>query len=115
MLARSFLDPILSDDRLTDPLGDAEARLLIEFLVDEAERLEGLEPDDALRAEVARLCRRGRVMTRVVRLWCHDRQRGAATQLAASEGMAEALPSRPVDGCGLMERLIALEIAHRAA
>lgn len=114
MLARPFLDPILCDDRLTDPLGDSEASLLIEFLVEEAERLEGRRVD-VVQSQIAHLCRRGRVMARVVRLWCHDRDRPGAIQLAATEGFAEALPSRPVDGTRLMERLIARELARRSA
>jgi hypothetical protein len=114
MLARAFLDPILFDDRLTASLGDAEARLLVEFLVDQAERLEGLRPDEAVHRAVARLCLRGRVLGRVVRLW-HDHECMAATQLAASEGLAEALPNRRVDGCRLMERLIAVETMRCAA
>jgi hypothetical protein len=114
MLARAFLDPILFDDRLTRPLGDAEARLLIEFLVEQAELLDGLQPDSAVQRAIAQLCQRGRVLSRVVRLWdqahCH-----AATQLAACEGLAEALPNRRVDPCRLMERLIAVEAARCAA
>ena len=114
MLARAFLDPILFDDRLTAALGDAEARLLVEFLVDQAERLEGLQPDEAVHQAVARLCKRGRVLGRVVRLWS-DQQCVAATQLAACEGLAEALPTRRLDGCRLMERLIAVETIRCAA
>ncbi|NBO92207.1 MAG: hypothetical protein EBV06_07810 [Planctomycetia bacterium] len=110
MLPRSFLDPILADERLTEPLGDAEARILVEFLVEQAERLETLTTSPQLiNARIGRLCRRGRVISRVVRLWCQDREPGAACQLAASEGLAEALPSGQVDACELMNRLIYLE------
>jgi len=115
MLARAFLQPILYDDRLTAALGDAEARLLVEFLVAQAERLEGLQPDEALRQAIAQLCRRGRVLGRVVHLW-DTQQCLAASQLAASAGLAEALPpSRRLTGCRLMERLIAVESLRCAA
>lgn len=114
MLARSFLDPILRDDALTRCLGDPEARLLIEWLVDEAERLEGL-PDDAMSAAVAALCKRGRVMARFVSLWSIDGQTAAATQLAACEGLADALPAGRVGPRRLMRHLIAHESARRAS
>lgn len=114
MLARSFLDPILRDDALTRCLGDPEARLLIEWLVDEAERLEGL-PDDALSAAVAALCKRGRVMSRFVRLWSIDEQPAAATQLAACEGLTEVLPIGRVGPRRLMRQIITHESARRAS
>ncbi|MFQ3650786.1 MAG: hypothetical protein SNJ75_10665 [Gemmataceae bacterium] len=114
MLARAFLNPILFDERLTAALGDAEACLLVNFLVDQAERLDGLQPEEAVWKAIAHLCQRGRVLGRVVQLW-HDQQCLAATQLAASEGLAEALPSRRLDSCRLLERMIALESLRCAA
>src|SRR5437870_2981485 len=77
LLARSEIAPILDDEALTRQLGDAEARVLIEWLVEQAETL----PTGQARPELARLCRRARSMARFVRLWCQDQLPGAAAQL----------------------------------
>ncbi len=76
MLARCVLNPILDDEALTRHLGDSEARLLVEWLVDQAEHLGEALPEDAVTAEVRRLCLRGRAIARFVRLWCMDELRG---------------------------------------
>lgn len=105
MLARRELAPILDDEALTRHLGDAEARVLVEWLVDTAESVcEHLPIEDA-RRELARLCRRGRVMSRFVRLWCLENQPGAATQLAAAERLDWPLPDGPVDPDRLMQNI----------
>ncbi len=108
MLARSLLHGILDDEALTRNLGDAEARLLVEWLADQAERLEGLPDADAER-EVKRLCRRGRAVARFVTLWGQKRGRGPATQLAASERFAWPLPDGPVPPCELMQHIVYYE------
>jgi hypothetical protein len=111
MLARSELAPILDDEALTRQLGDAEARVLIEWLVDQAEGL----PADQARLELSRLCRRARTMARFVRLWCQEQLPGAAAQLAAAERLDWPLPDGPLDPCLLMVRLVSFENqrAHR--
>jgi hypothetical protein len=115
MLARSVLDYILRDESLTRRLGDAEARVLVEFLVDQAERLgEALEPA-LVPAAVRRLCRRGRAVACFVRLWCLDDQPGAAMQLAGSEQFAWPLPDGPADPCCLMQHIVGWEARARRA
>jgi hypothetical protein len=109
MLARSELTPILDDEALTRHLGDAEARVLVEWLVDQAERLAEHLPVEHARALVARLCRRGRTMARFVRLWCLDKLPGAAAQLAAAEQLDWPLPDGPVEPSLLMQHLVAWE------
>ncbi len=109
MSVKSLFDCILHDEAWTQRLGDAEARLLVEWLVEQAEQLasEGssLEVDLALR----RLCRRGRVLACFVSLWCQDNARAGAVQLAACEGLSRALPSGEVDPCELMLELLEQE------
>src|SRR3954466_9163369 len=78
-LMQALLRPILADDALTRHLGDAEARLLVEWLV---ERAEGLESDAEGPAKVKALCRRARAISLFVGLWCYRGQPGAAAQLA---------------------------------
>jgi hypothetical protein len=109
MLSRSLLNPVLDDDALTRGLGDAEARALVEWLVEEAERLAEALAGPALEAEVRRLCRRGRALARFVRLWCHEGQPGAAGQLAACERLDAPLPDGPIDPCSLMRHLVGWE------
>ena len=108
MLARSDLTPILDDEALTRHLGDAEARVLVEWLVDHAERLPGA--DEVLDREVRQLCLRARAIGRFVMLWCHQREQGAAVQLAAAERFHWPLPtSVSVDPCELMQAILAYE------
>ena len=55
------LSLILGNEALTRGLADPEARMLIEWLVEQAERLTAAAlPQTVLEAEVARLCRRAR-------------------------------------------------------
>lgn len=109
MVANPLLNFILSDERLTRGLGDAEARVLVEWLVEQAEELTrtagAAEADRAVRW----LCRRGRAVAHFVRLWCHDRARGAAGQLAAAERFAWPLPEADVDPCELMQAIVSCE------
>jgi hypothetical protein len=113
MLARSVLNLVLEDEALTRHLGDAEARALIEWLVDEAEHLGEVLADRPLEEAVMRLCRRGRTMARFVRLWCHEDTPGAAAQLAASERLDWPLPDGPVDPWWLMHELVRWETRQR--
>ena len=109
MLARSQLEPILDDEALTRHLGDAEARVLVEWLVDQAEQVALYLSVEQTRAAVARLCRRGRTMARFVRLWCLEQLPGAAAQLAAAERTDWPLPAGPVEPYRLMQHLVACE------
>ena len=107
MLARPLLSDILMNEGLTRGLGDPEARVLVEWLVDMAERL-ATEPGETA-ARVGDLCRRGRALGCFVRLWCYGRHRGAAIQLAAAERFSWPLPTCTVDPCELMQDILAWE------
>jgi hypothetical protein len=113
MLARSVLNHILNDESLTRHLGDAEARILVEWLVDQAEFLGRTLPVEAARLEVRRLCRRGRAIARFVRLWCVDDLPGAAAQLAAAEQLNWPLPDGPIEACVLMQNILYWESFSR--
>jgi hypothetical protein len=115
MVERSVLKPILDDEALTRHLGDAEARVLVEWLVEEIEQFGLAHPPDVVDAEVKRLCRRGRGLARFVRLWSHEDAYGAATQLAASERFYWPLPDGPIDPWLLMQRLVTWESSARRA
>jgi hypothetical protein len=112
MLARSVLNFILDDESMTRHLGDAEARLLVEWLVDQAERLGETLPAEEVVPEVQRLCRRGRAIARFVRLWCMDGLPGAAAQLAAAEKLDAPLPDGPIEPCRLMQYIVEWEGLH---
>jgi hypothetical protein len=114
MLSRSLLNLVLHDDALTRGLGDAEARALVEWVVEEAERLGEAGDGPPPEAELHRLRRRGRALARFVRLWCHDALPGAACQLAASERLDAPLPDGPIDPCALMRQLVRWEAFRRA-
>lgn len=103
---QALLRPILADDALTRHLGDSEARLLVEWLVERAERL---ECDDDGPAKVAALCRRARAISLFVGLWCYRNQAGAAAQLANAERFDWPLPEPGTDPDTLMEHILFYE------
>jgi hypothetical protein len=105
MQAEPLLAYILDDDALTRNLGDAEARVLVEWLVEQAERLAATGGAAAER-EVRRLCRRGRAFAHFVHLWCGQRLRGAAGQLAVAERFHWPLPEGDLDACELMQEIL---------
>ncbi len=106
MLAKPLLRHVL-DDALTRGLGDPEARVLVEWLVDQAEGLaaEG-RSEEELTDRVRGLCRRARAVGRFVALWCHLGQRGAAIQLAGAERFAWPLPAAAVEPDELMHDIL---------
>jgi hypothetical protein len=108
-MANGLLSPILDDEAITRGLGDAEARILIEWLVDRAEHVqqEYLVEEQA-QATVGRLCRRARSISRFVTLW-EQEQRAAACQLAATERFSWPLPTDAVDPCDLMQAILSWE------
>jgi hypothetical protein len=106
MCLKPLLRPILDNDHLTRGLGDAEARVLIEWLVERAEACHTESGVNAVPAEVARLCARARAIARFVWLWCHQRAFGAACQLAATERFGWPLPTAPADPYELMSEIL---------
>lgn len=110
MPLKTLLQPVLDDDLLTRGLGDEEARLLIDWLVEQAETIcERIANRDRCRDEIARLCRRARGMSKFVSLWCHQLSHGAACQLAASERFAFPLPLPEIDPYDLMRNILDFE------
>jgi len=112
----AHLAPILHDDALTRNLGDEEARILVEWMIDWAERFTAEDPATGPE-RIHRLWRRGRALARFVSLW-EAAEHGAALQLAASEQFDGPLPNGPVDSCTLMQRLLRFEsrrISEQAA
>jgi hypothetical protein len=110
MVSKEILRPILANEAITRGLGDPEARVLIEWLVGQAEKTEhqGQSSKEAI-ASVERLCRRARAISRFVTLWGHPRERGGAYQLAATELFPWPLPTTDVDPCELMIDILAYE------
>jgi hypothetical protein len=109
-----LLRPILDDDSLARNLGDCEARLLFEWLYERAERLarqSGADP--SVGAKIVLLHRRIRAIAQFVYLWCEQRDRGAAGQLASAERFLWPMPTPRVDSCVLIERILQFE--ERAA
>ncbi len=110
MLAKSLLNPILADDSLTRGLGDAEARVLVEWLVERMENCaEEHGSEERTREEITRWCRRARAISRFVTLWCHQNDHGAACQLAATERFPWPFPATDTDPCDLMIDILGWE------
>jgi hypothetical protein len=104
MLSKAILHPILDNDALTRGLGDMEARMLVEWLVDEADRRSAATGDG--RQAVQELCRWARAVSRFVYLWCHAGEFGAACQLAAAERFEWPWPTAEIDPCELMDVIL---------
>jgi hypothetical protein len=106
-----LLNRVLDDEAITRGLGDAEARVLVEWLVERTERLEDDDGSDLdADLEVQRLCRQARAVARFVQLWCHQRACGAALQLAAVERFGWPLPDEiDVDAYDLMQAIVEWE------
>jgi hypothetical protein len=116
MLVKPLLSHILANDALTRGLSDPEARVLIEWLVEQAERLaDSGQAESVAWTELSRLLGRARGIGRFVRLWCHDRARGAAGQLAATERFHWPLPDGVIDPCELMQGILSWESQNLAA
>ena len=115
MRVRALLSHILEDEALTRGLADPEARILVEWLVEQAERLADVRPDEHAGAQVKRHCQRARSIRRFVSLWCHCGERRAAMQLAAAERFSWPLPVTAIDPCELMHAILASEASQFAA
>ncbi len=115
MVADAFLSHILDNDVLTRGLADPEARVLVEWLVEQTERLAHAGPaGDSPWPAIQRLYRRARAIGRFVGLWCHARTPGAAGQLAAAERFTWPLPEPVVDPYELMMTILDHESRHAA-
>lgn len=109
MVANPLLHRIVSDERLTRGLGDAEARVLVEWLVEQTEQLLQTDQRESLEKAADWLCFRGRALAHFVRLWCLEKSRGSAGQLAAAERFVWPLPPTDIDPCELMQSIVAWE------
>jgi len=110
MVMIPLLRPIVDNEALTRGLGDPEARVLVEWLVAEAEILAEIDlGEEQLAWEVYCLCERARSLSRFVLLWCYRDNWGAACQLAATERFPWPLPSTAMDPCELMEEILGYE------
>jgi hypothetical protein len=104
MLSKALLLPILGNEALTRGLGDMEARMLVEWLVDEADRRSASDGNGP--EAVRQLCTWARAVSRFVYLWCHAGEYGAASQLAATERFDWPWPTDDADPCELMETIL---------
>jgi len=107
MLPKQLLSQIFDDEALTRGLSDPEARVLVEWLVEQVEhRVHNWGSEGEAQGEVRKLCRIGRSVSRFVALWCHHNAPGAATQLAGAENREWPLPDGPVDPCELIQTVL---------
>jgi hypothetical protein len=109
MGSRALLNDIARNESVVRGLGDPEARLLVEWLVERAELLLLELPEESATPAIHQLCRRARGISRFVALWCHQRAWGAAGQLAVTERFTWPLPSTLLDPCDLMQQILAWE------
>ena len=108
MVAKELLSPILHDETLTRGLGDAEARMLVEWLVDRGELI-GRQRHFDTSELIHQLCQRARAIVRFVQLWCYDHDHGAACQLAATQRFAWPFPAGDADPCDVMQEALTWE------
>lgn len=106
MEGNPLVGEIVRDEALTRGLGDAEARMLVEWLVDHADLWIDAWGSPRGEREGRVLWRRARTIARFVLLWAIDRNWGAAAQLAAVERFGWPLPQPEVDPCELMQVIL---------
>ena len=105
----SLLSPILDDELLTRGLGDAEARAMVEWLVERSEANHARLVEDTCQREIQRLCHRARAISRFVFLWCYQQAHGSACQLAATERFVWPLPATDEDPYEVMNIILEWE------
>jgi hypothetical protein len=109
-LTKPVLSRILDDEALTRGLGDAEARVLVEWTVDQAERLAEDAPTETMaQSRVMKLCRRCRAIGRFVTLWCQPGSQGSAAQLAAAERFNWPFPGPEADSYEILQEILVWE------
>ena len=115
MPVEPLLRQVLQSEALTRGLEDPEARVLVEWL---AENVERLATDASAEASMPRsfeqLTQKARAIARFVSLWCQG-ERGSAVQLAGVERFTWPLPTTAVDPCELMKAILAHEPIQQAA
>ena len=113
MQASPLLRHVLQDEAVTRGLGDPEARVLVEWLVDWAELLAAeSDSEEEAWAGLRTVCRRARGISRFVALWSDFDLRGAAVQLAACEQLHFPLPTEDEDPAELVARILTWEDHH---
>lgn len=94
MQAEMFVSRVLDDEGLVDGLGEDEAGLLVEWLVQRTERIAASARQEAdAWKQVEALCKRARSITRLVTLACHDNDKIGAAQLAGRDRLPWPLPA----------------------
>jgi len=134
MPVEPLLRQVLQSESLTRGLEDPEARVLVEWLVDQVDDLAAAaNPVSALETgfldapknpvskantglvrTVEQLSHRARAIARFVSLWSQG-ERGSAVQLAAVERFTWPLPTAAVDPCELMKAILSREPIQAAA
>ena len=110
MLARSHLEQILGDESLTRGLRDSEARLLVEWLVEQAESFDEDSRDTLwVDRHIKQLCHRARALRRFIELWFGATGRAAACQLVAVERWEWPMPDTEADPYEALYNILAWE------
>jgi hypothetical protein len=108
MLSTPLVRHTLRDESVTRGLGDMEARMLVEWLADRAERIaDTCANEPAAWADVRSMCRQARVIGCFVRLWSIPESRGSAMQLVGAERLPWPLPAGDIDPGELMADILA--------
>ena len=108
---------LLADDSLTDSLkrrlGDVEARLLVDWVVERIEQLsDGNISASLCETAISRLMRKARTIGRFVHLW-GEADHHVALQLAAVERARWPFPRSPREPVALLRQILRWEDRHR--
>ncbi len=99
---------ILREESVTRGLGDVEARMIVDWLADRAERIADEAPTEAAAWAILRAtCRKARAISCFIRLWFEPDSRGAAIQMAAAERAPWPFPSSDMDPGEAMGEILA--------
>jgi len=112
MQVMSLLEPLLASEKITRGLGDAEARILVDWLAERAEELVCSVEEEQAVVAMAKLYRKARSIVQFVRLWCKDKEYGAAQQFAALEKFTWPWPTAKIAPWKLMAKILEWEMAR---
>jgi hypothetical protein len=106
---------LINDESITRGLGDMEARMLVEWLVDWADLLEATIPDESdAQKQVSALRRKAKAIGKFVSLWSDSVSKASAVQLAACERLRFPLPPEDYSGDEVMAGILKWEDEHLA-
>lgn len=114
MDATPFIDRILDDEGITGGLKDAEAKVLVDWLIASLKQRIRAVSDESKAEEISRtLRRRARRIAKITELLCEQHDTHSASEIWKESGSKHSLDELELrDPTGVVKRLIQWETEH---